>query len=211
MQQVMIASCPVRAQAPRRGRFKAAEMADDTRLSKTLSFWLRHRPDAAGLVLDDRGWTDVDGLLAALARRGTEVDHDRLRTLVDRNDKQRFEMTPDGRRIRARQGHSVAVDLDWPTQVPPELLYHGTTNRFLPSILKHGLRPMNRHHVHLSPDIATARAVGARRGAPVVLAVRALELHRSGASLLLTGNRVWLTAAVPPGLIEVVEQPDPGR
>jgi putative RNA 2'-phosphotransferase len=182
-------------------------VTEDTSLSKRPSFWLRHRPDAAGLVLDDEGWTDVDAVLAALARQGTGGGLDRLRGMVERNDKQRFELTLDESRIRARQGHSVAVDLDWPVQVPPDLLYHGTVKRFLPAILQEGLRPMKRHYVHLSPDIATAARVGARRGAPVVLAVSALRLHRSGTPLLLTGNQVWLTAAVPPGFIEVVRMP----
>jgi putative RNA 2'-phosphotransferase len=155
-------------------------MTEDTSLSKRLSFWLRHRPDAAGLVLDAEGWTDVDAVLVALARQGMVGGLDRLWGMVGRNDKQRFEFTPDESRNRARQGHSVAVHLDWPAQVPPELLYHGTVERFLPAILQEGLRPMKRHHVHLSPDLATAARVGARRGAPVVLAVSALRLHRSG-------------------------------
>ena len=184
-------------------------MAEDTRLSRTLSLWLRHRPDAGGLVLDERGWTEVDAVLAALVARGMPASADRLHGMVERNDKQRFELTPDGKRIRARQGHSVEVDLDWSAQVPPELLYHGTVGRFLHGILTEGLRPMGRHHVHLSPVVETARRVGERRGAPVVLAVRALELHRAGTIFFLTGNQVWLTAAVPPGFIEGVEKRDP--
>jgi putative RNA 2'-phosphotransferase len=178
---------------------------EDTRLSRTLSYWLRHRPDAAGLVLDEQGWADVGAVVAALARTGALATIDRLRTIIDRNDKQRFELSPDGKQVRARQGHSVAVALDWPSVVPPNLLYHGTIGRDLNAILKEGLRPMRRHHVHLSPDAETARRVGARRGNPVVLGVKARELHACGEPFFLTANNVWLVDAVPPQFIEAFD------
>ena len=179
--------------------------ASDTRLSKSLSYWLRHRPDAAGLVLDHQGWANVGAVLASLSRSGPPVELDRLRSMIDRNDKQRFELSPDGERIRARQGHSVAVALDWPCVVPPELLYHGTVERFLDLIVEQGLRPMQRHHVHLSPDVDTARRVGSRRGVPVILAVKARELSATGTPFFLTANNVWLTEAVPPRFLEVLQ------
>jgi len=168
------------------------------RLSKQLSLWVRHRPDAAGLTLDGQGWTDVDAVLVALARADVAADWPTLLRVVEESDKQRFELSADAARIRARQGHSVAVDLDWPRVPPPPLLYHGTVERFLPAILGQGLRPMRRHHVHLSPDIETATRVGARRGVPVVLAVRAAALAETGQAFLLTANGVWLTDHVPP-------------
>ena len=177
----------------------------DTSLSKTLSYWLRHRPDAAGLELDEHGWTDVEAVLAELAGSGTPTSLDRLRTMMSRNDKQRFELSPDAKRIRARQGHSVAVALDWPLVEPPDRFYHGTVGRNLDAILTQGLRPMRRHHVHLSPDAETARRVGARRGPPVILAVKARELHACGKPFFLTANDVWLVEAVPPPFIEVLE------
>jgi len=173
-------------------------MADDVALSKRLSLWLRHQPDAAGLTLDAQGWTSVDAVLAAFARDRVACDWPTLVRVVEESDKQRFELSADAGRIRARQGHSVAVALDWPAVAPPARLYHGTVERFMPAILAEGLRPMRRHHVHLSPDIATAARVGARRGAPVILAVRAADLAASGQSFLLTGNGVWLADAVPP-------------
>lgn len=178
---------------------------EDMRLSKTLSYWLRHRPDAAGLLLDAQGWADVCAVLAAFARSGTRVGLDRLRTMIDRNEKRRFELSSDGKRIRARQGHSVAVALDWPSVEPPEMLYHGTVGRNLDAILTYGLRQMRRHHVHLSPDAETARRVGARRGPPVILAVKARELHACGTLFFLTANGVWLVEAVPPPFIDVFE------
>jgi len=170
---------------------------EDVRLSKRLSLWLRHRPDAAGLTLDPQGWTDVDAVLGGFAGAGSPIDWPTLLRVVEESDKQRFELSADASRIRARQGHSVVVDLHWPRATPPTLLYHGTVEPAMPAILAEGLRPMRRHHVHLSPDIATATRVGARRGAPVVLAVRAAALAEQGQAFLLTGNGVWLTDHVP--------------
>lgn len=89
-------------------------MSDDVRLSKMLSLWLRHQPEEAGLTLDPQGWTDVDDALAALARADFTCDWLRLLRVVDESDKQRFELSCDAARIRARQGHSVVVDLGWP-------------------------------------------------------------------------------------------------
>ena len=172
-------------------------MATDQDVSKTLSFWLRHRPDAAGLTLDAQGWTDADTVLAALAGEKLDCDWERLISIVETSDKQRFEMSADGSRIRARQGHSVEVALDWPQVDPPEFLYHGTVERFLPAIRADGLRPMRRHHVHLSPDEATATIVGNRRGTAIILTIRAREMAADGHAFFLTGNGVWLTDHVP--------------
>lgn len=172
-------------------------MPADTAISKTLSYWLRHRPDDAGLTLDTAGWTPVDPLLAALAAKGLDGSRDALEAVVADSDKGRFEFSPDGSAIRARQGHSVAVTLDWPRADPPPRLYHGTVERFLPAIMADGLKPMARHHVHLSPDPATATVVGARRGEAVVLSVRAADMAADGHAFFLTDNGVWLTDAVP--------------
>jgi len=188
-------------------------MSNSVAISRTLSYWLRHRPQAAGLDLDAQGWADVDAVLAAFARGGRTrsgpplgpVDWERLIAVVDTNDKKRFELSSDGSRIRARQGHSVSVDLDLVATPPPDLLFHGTVDRFWPSIREQGLRPMRRHHVHLSPDVATALAVGGRRGVPVILQVDAAGLARSGSRFFVTGNGVWLTDAVPPAFLARIE------
>lgn len=182
----------------------AGIMTNDVRVSKMLSLWLRHKPEAADLTLDPQGWTDVDAVLRALDSAGAGCDWQRLLTIIEESDKQRFELSADTAQIRARQGHSVSVELDWPETTPPDLLYHGTVERSLPAILAEGLKPMRRHHVHLSPDIETARRVGARRGAPVILAIQAAALHATGQPFLLTSNQVWLTASVPPQYIETL-------
>jgi putative RNA 2'-phosphotransferase len=173
-------------------------MTIETKISKTLSYWLRHKPDAADLQLDEQGWTDVDAVLSAFAKEGMTVDRVLLDQVLANNNKQRFEYSEDGARIRARQGHSVSVSLDWPAKQPPDLLYHGTVERFLPNIMTQGLRPMARHHVHLSPDIATAQNVGSRRGQAIILSVDAAWMAVAGMIFYLTDNGVWLTESVPP-------------
>ncbi|MFD6951890.1 RNA 2'-phosphotransferase [Nocardiopsis sp. TSRI0078] len=168
------------------------------RASKFLARVLRHDPGRAGIRLDPQGWAGVDELLAGCRRSGTRLSREALREIVDTNDKRRFVLSPDGTRIRAQQGHSVDVDLGLEPRTPPALLHHGTVGRFLPAITTEGLRPMRRHDVHLSPDAETARRVGARRGAPVVLTVAAGRMHDDGHVFRVTGNGVWLVAAVPP-------------
>lgn len=173
------------------------------KISRFLSKHLRHRPDRLGLELARGGWVGVDALLVACAAHGFPVTREELEEVVARSDKQRFSFDAPGERIRANQGHSVDVDLELEAAVPPEVLYHGTTGRFLDAILKEGLQKRNRHHVHLSLDVPTALRVGARRGRPVVLAVRAREMHDQGHAFFVSANGVWLTDHVPPEFVEV--------
>jgi putative RNA 2'-phosphotransferase len=175
---------------------------DDKTLSKSLSYWLRHRPDAGGIDIDPAGWAEVEAVLGALQRAKLPDAHDDLLRVTAESDKNRFEISSDGRLIRARQGHSIPIDLGWPVAPPPAHLFHGTVEKFLPAILAEGLRPMARHHVHLSPDEATAIAVGARRGKPVILRIAASALHAGGAEFRVSSNGVWLVDHVPPSFIE---------
>jgi putative RNA 2'-phosphotransferase len=171
---------------------------DIRRVSKRLSYHLRHAPERIGIELDDAGWVDVTVLLDALAAHGQRISRPQLDEVVAGNDKQRFAFDPTGTRIRASQGHSVAVDLGLRPAAPPPSLYHGTVARFLPAIRREGLRPMSRHDVHLSATIETARTVGARRGDPVVLTVAAGRMALAGHEFRVSDNGVWLVAAVPP-------------
>ena len=168
------------------------------RLSKWISLRLRHDPAGIALAVDSAGWAAVDDLIAASARRGVRFDRAALQTVVDQNNKRRFEFDETGTRIRARQGHSIHVQLGYADAAPPDLLYHGTADRFLAEIRLSGLLPMSRHDVHLSADLATAHAVGARHGRPIVLSVDAAAMAAHGHTFRVTGNGVWLTATVPP-------------
>jgi putative RNA 2'-phosphotransferase len=169
----------------------------DARSSKLLSRILRHDPAAIGISLDEAGWVGVDTLLAALRAHGHRLSREDLDRLVATSDKQRFALDPATDRIRANQGHSIAVDLGLPPAVPPDRLYHGTPVGNVESILAQGIHRGSRHDVHLSPDVETARRVGARRGRCAVLAVDARAMHQDGLAFRVSENGVWLTRQVP--------------
>ncbi|SDH79284.1 putative RNA 2'-phosphotransferase [Actinokineospora alba] len=170
----------------------------DIKLSKRLSKALRHDPAHLGLTLDAAGWTDVSAVLAAL-----RVDRETLDAVVAENNKQRFAYDETGTRIRASQGHSVPVDLGLLPATPPDVLYHGTVAAALPSIEADGLRPMNRHHVHLSATRETAVTVGARRGKPVILVIDAARMAADGHVFHVSANGVWLTDHVGPAYFDL--------
>ncbi|XAH25412.1 RNA 2'-phosphotransferase [Xylophilus sp. GW821-FHT01B05] len=169
--------------------------------SKFLSLVLRHAPEKIGLSLDGAGWAQVDVLLERANANGVALNRESLSQIVASSDKQRFVFSDDRERIRANQGHSVEIDLGLPPQEPPNQLFHGTAFRFLELIRSNGLQPMERQHVHLSPDEQTAESVGRRHGKPCVLLVNAKAMHLSGQLFFLSNNGVWLTAAVPPEFI----------
>jgi putative RNA 2'-phosphotransferase len=167
------------------------------RFSKFLSLVLRHKPEEIGLTLDAQGWADVADLIERANQRGVPLTRELVERVVATNDKKRFALSADGAKVRASQGHSVAVDLGLEPRQPPEVLFHGTATRFLAGIAAKGLLPSGRQHVHLSPDEATAVTVGRRHGKPVVLRVRAGEMYRAGFPFYLAANGVWLTERVP--------------
>jgi putative RNA 2'-phosphotransferase len=176
----------------------------DTQVSRRLSFVLRHDPASIGIVLDEAGWVQVPILLEALASHGLTLARPRLESIVRASPKQRFALDPAGDRIRANQGHSVGVELGLEPAVPPGELYHGTPQRNVPAILEAGLVRGARHAVHLSPDVSTARQVGARRGRAAVIVVRAASMHVDGFRFEMSTNGVWLTERVPTSYLSVL-------
>ncbi|HEY3831728.1 MAG TPA: RNA 2'-phosphotransferase [Acidimicrobiia bacterium] len=166
-------------------------------MSKFLALVLRHDPARIGLELDGDGWADIDDLLLRARQHGMTMTEPDLRHIVATNSKQRFVLDDARRRIRANQGHSIAVDLGLQPLDPPDRLFHGTAHRTVAAIERAGLLPMQRQHVHLSADAATARVVGARHGAPVVFVVNALRMNTDGHAFFRSANGVWLVAEVP--------------
>lgn len=173
------------------------------RLSKLLSLALRHEPSVLGLSLDAGGWVDIEAVLRGLAAKAELVTYEELEAMVASSDKQRFALSANGEKIRANQGHSVSVDLGLVPRQPPPVLFHGTVDRFHESILRSGIVSGARTHVHLSSDEETAQTVARRRaGTPIILRIRALELHGAGGIFFVSENGVWLTPHVPPTFIE---------
>ena len=175
------------------------------RASRFLSLVLRHKPEHAGLTLDEEGWCRVNELLEGCALHGHRMSRGELEVIVAENDKKRFEFSDNGRKIRARQGHSIKVDLKYQPQIPPDLLYHGTATRFLDPIKQLGLIRGARQHVHLSVLVETAAKVGERHGKPVVIPVEAREMHNAGFPFYFTANQVWLVDAVPTQYLKLNE------
>jgi putative RNA 2'-phosphotransferase len=173
-----------------------------TKLSKYLSYHLRHAPQEIGLTLEPGGWVRVEELLRAAKGKLTRSELD---IVVASCPKQRFGFDATGEKVRANQGHSVEVDLRLEPMGPPEILYHGTAGKAVDAILVAGLEKMARHHVHLSADRETARKVGSRRGTPVIFQVDAAAMDRDGFVFYRSDNNVWLTDRVPANYLTVLE------
>ena len=167
-----------------------------TKTSRYISLILRHQPEVIGITLDEHGWADVNALIEGV-NRTHPLNREILEEIVRTDEKQRYSFNADHTKIRANQGHSIPVDVELKQCEPPEILYHGTGEKYVGSILKEGLIPKPRLYVHLSKDEATAKQVGSRHGKPAVFAVEAGEMHRQGHVFFLSENGVWLVKHVP--------------
>ncbi len=172
------------------------------RLSKFLSRVLRHNPEKIHLSLDQSGWAEIKQLIENARQAGIIINRDELHQVVDQNDKKRFSLSEDGRKIRANQGHSISVELGLEPIDPPEKLFHGTAMKYLSSIKANGLLARGRHHVHLSEDRKTAVSVGSRHGNPIVLGIKSAEMAENSYNFYCSVNGVWLTDRVPVEFLE---------
>ena len=178
---------------------------DLVKISKFLSYVLRHKPESIGITLDSDGWVGIDVLIRQAKKHGMQISQELITEVVRTNDKKRFTLSEDGLKIRAAQGHSTSqVNIVHVEKIPPEYLYHGTATRFLDSIQQQGLIAGERHYVHLSIDTKTAVAVGKRHGKPVVLKINALAMFQQGFKFYLADNGVWLTNNVPSQFLDVI-------
>lgn len=160
-----------------------------TRKGKHLAFLLRHDKEALDNGLIDRnGWRKVSELI-----KNQGYTRELLDGIVETNNKQRYEYNGDKSKIRARQGHSINVDVGLIDTIPPSTLYHGTSTKALESIYKQGIIKGGRLYVHLSKDEETALKVGSRHGTPYVLVIDSEQMYKDGVKFYLSNNGVWLT------------------
>lgn len=172
---------------------------------KFMAFVLRHGEKDLNIVFDKEGWLTIAELLAIASREGQNLSHADIVAVVETNDKKRYQLSEDGLSVRALQGHSnPSIDRTFNTCQPLDKLYHGTTVRFVDSIMAQGLTKQSRQHVHLSGDIVTATKVGQRHGKLAMLEIDSLQMFKDGFQFSLSENNVWLVEHVPSKYIRVV-------
>lgn len=190
------------------GRFDDP-MGMDTREAKKAGLFmclvLRHKPSVANVTADAEGWVDLEAMI--LGSRGV-LTRSLVMDIVATNNKQRFAISEDGKKIRAKQGHSIPVNLKLEPVVPPDVLYHGTYPDVVRDILRDGLKKMQRHHVHMAEDLGTATSVGMRKGAPIVFRIDAKVMHDMGHKFYRSENGVWLVDHVPPEYLKRLPNAD---
>lgn len=176
----------------------------EAKLSKFLSFILRHQPEEIKLQLDTNGWSNINELIEKSKEHQNLIfSKEELFFVVKNNAKQRFMLSDDKTKIKANQGHSIQVELGLTDSAPPEYLYHGTAEQFMDIILREGLKPMKRHDVHLSFSKEVATSVGIRHGKAVVLRIKTEQMYKDGLTFQCTANNVWLTKYIDPKYIEL--------
>ena len=170
----------------------------NVKTSRFISRILRHHPEVIGITLDEHGWADVQELVDGINRSGKHsLDIELLEEIVRTDEKQRYSFNEDHTLIRANQGHSIPVDVELEEKIPPDILWHGTGEKYVSSIDVQGLIPKNRLYVHLSSDMETARKVGSRHGKPVIYEIDCRRMTEDGYRFFLSVNHVWLTKEVP--------------
>lgn len=171
--------------------------------SKFISLILRHKPSEIGIELDEHGWANVDELINGIDKK-QKFNMAMLEEIVATDEKQRYSFNSDKTLIRANQGHSIPVDVELEEVSPPDILYHGTGEKFIFSINQLGLIPKSRLYVHLSKDIETATNVGKRHGDPIVYSVDCKKMIADGYKFYLSANGVWLTKEIPVKYLEPI-------
>ena len=178
---------------------------DLTKVSKKLSYLLRHSTDPLYIMLDG-GWADVRVIINALKSSYKDTTMEILEQIVSEDKKGRYSFNEDHTMIRANQGHSISgVRIIMEQPEPPEFLYHGTATRFVEKIMEEGIKPMQRQYVHLSGDLETAIETGNRHGKPAIILIRAKEFVDDGYVLFRSSNGVWLTSEVPCKYISIMK------
>ncbi len=181
---------------------RSFDTTDRISTGKFIALILRHNPSVVGMCVDGNGWADVDELIKKL-----KITKAFLEEIVRLDNKGRFSFNDDRTLIRANQGHSIPVDVGLEEALPPDILYHGTGEKFVSSIEREGLIPKSRLYVHLSTSYDTALSVGSRHGRAVVFIVDSARMRADGIPFFISKNGVWLTKRVDVKYIQKITAP----
>jgi putative RNA 2'-phosphotransferase len=169
-----------------------------TRISKFLSYLLRHHPEKFKLSLDSQGFADLDDILKILNKKYKQQEIDRafLIELLKKSNKRRFEIVKD--KIRAFYGHSIKNKIEmYKVEKAPVRLFHGTNLNAYQKIKEEGLKRRRRQYVHLSESIETAYSVGKRKTEkPVILQIDSISAQNEGVSFYKSGD-MYLADYIP--------------
>lgn len=175
---------------------------EQTSVSKFMSLILRHKTKNFGLESDSYGLVLIKDLLKILKKRFPEITQSEIESVVKNCPKKRFEIK--GKRIRARYGHSLKIDLDAKPIKPPQFLYHGTSPSFVRKIKREGLKPMRRQYVHLSKTIEEAIEVGKRKSNyTIVFKIFAQRAFEKGIQFYDMGE-VVLAESIPREFLKIL-------
>ena len=178
---------------------------DYLKLSKEMSYILRHHPEEYNLTLDENGFVEVEKLLDALNKNEyqRQITLKEITHVIEISDKKRLEII-DGK-IRALYGHSLERKVKHQEAKPPKYLYHGTSHKAVDNILIEGLCPMKRQFVHLSADINTAVMVGKRRDSnPIILEINSEMAYEAGIKFYVGNESIWLAERIPAQYIKKI-------
>ena len=177
------------------------------RLSKALSWVLRHHAVNLGLNINDEGYVLLDDLLK-LDKFNTYTFND-IDEVVKNNDKKRFSLKLDNDKwyIRANQGHSIKVGSKINQKLllkklnnPLPLAVHGTTKNAFEIIKKSGLKKMNRTHIHFACNDnlveGNTNQSGIRANCEILIYLDMKKAMSDGIEFFVSDNQVILS----PGL-----------
>ncbi|MDP9129739.1 MAG: RNA 2'-phosphotransferase [Candidatus Binatota bacterium] len=165
------------------------------RLSRFLTFLLRHKPKDHRLAIDGEGFAPWQDVIDLVRQRFYDVSEEQIRALIAGGSKKRFEIRGD--KVRATYGHSFPVNLGDTAAEPPAQLYFGAARDLAQSMLRRGLEPRDRQYVHLSITADEAESVARRHDpAPSVLVIDAQAAHAEGVRFYESGP-LFLAENVP--------------
>ena len=175
------------------------------RISRFLTYLLRHRPKEYPMAFDARGFVDWSTVVNLVQERYYDATEEEIRGVVTDSEKKRFELRDD--KVRATYGHSFPVELGLEAVEPPAELYYGTARDLARSILRDGLKPRDRQYVHLSASLEDAESVGSRRDpAPAIVVVDTVAAREADVVFYRSGP-LFLVKSVPPEFLSLKSSP----